>query len=68
MDMITDFHTSSYTVQNEACVEAGTTTLGTFAVRDSKFKFRQETSPILQFGRGEAASFLDAIRSGKYDL
>jgi hypothetical protein len=61
-------HTSSYTVQNEACVEAGATTAGQVAILDSKYEFRGEQSPILSFDRSTAARLLDGIKAGRYDL
>ncbi len=60
--------TSSYTAANEACVEVGRTTEGV-AFLDSKFKFREgETSPVLLFGPEAGTDFLNAIKTGKYEL
>ena len=57
------WRTSTYTVQNEACVEVGPTDQ-IIAVRDSK----NRSGPALVFGDREWSAFLDVIKGGGLDL
>lgn len=57
------WRTSTYTVQNEACVEVGPTDQ-VVAVRDSK----NRSGPALVFGDREWSAFLDVVKSGELDL
>jgi hypothetical protein len=57
------WRTSTYTVQNEACVEVGPTD-EVIAVRDSK----NRGGPALVFADREWSAFLNTIKSGDLDL
>ena len=57
------WRTSTYTVQNEACVEVGPTDK-IIAVRDSK----NRRGPALTFGDHEWSAFVNTIKNGELDL
>lgn len=64
--MKTPFRTSSYTHQNEACVEVGAT--DKVLIRDSKFKFREEQSPELGLSQAAFGALISQVKRGEYDL
>lgn len=67
MQLIKPFRTSSYTVQNEACVEVGATG-NQVVVQDSKYGHRGEQSPVLGFRTAAFAGLVGRIKTGQLDL
>lgn len=58
-----EFHKSSYSGTNGACVEAAVCTCGV-KVRDSK----DPTGPVLNFTREEWSAFLAGVHNREFDL
>ncbi len=59
---------SSYTVQNEACVEAGVDDDDRLVFEDSKYALRGETSPRLAVRRGSFSGLRSRILAGELDF
>lgn len=66
-ELTAPWRTSSYTVQNEACVEAGATE-SQVVVRDTKYGHRGEVSPILAVSRSAFGGLVEQIKTGRLDL
>ncbi|WP_416967063.1 DUF397 domain-containing protein [Streptomyces sp. 4F14] len=59
IEFVSEFRKSSYSAQENACVELALTSLGGHAVRDSK----HPSGPVQFFGSEAWTTFFESIRS-----